>query len=67
MAKMLSPDRQKIVKAARYDGSGSGSITKHNLTGAEINNWTNTEKGLYLAVALRGQAQSVMGYLSDRV
>ena len=30
---------------------------------AKINNWTDTEKGLYLAVSLRGQAQWVFGNL----
>ena len=56
-----------LVKAATYDGSSSWLDYKaHFETCAEINNWTNTEKGLYLAVALRGQAQSVMGNLSDK-
>ena len=59
--------RTMLVKAATYDGSSSWLDYKaHFETCAEINNWTNTEKGLYLAVALRGQAQSVMGNLSDK-
>ena len=50
-----------LVQAATYDGSSSRVDYKaHFETCAEINNWTNTEKGLYLAVTLRGQAQSVM-------
>ena len=59
--------RTMLVKAATYDGSSSWLGYKaHFETCAEINNWTNTEKGLYLAVALRGQARSVMGNLSDK-
>jgi hypothetical protein len=29
-----------------------------------INQWSENEKGLYLAVALRGQAQGILGDLS---
>ena len=59
--------RTRLVKAATYDGSSSWLDYKaHFETCAEINNWTNTEKVLYLAVALRGQVQSVMGNLSDK-
>ena len=55
------------MKAAPYDGSCSWIDYKaHFGTYFEINNWTNTEKGIYLAVALRGQAQSMMGNLSDK-
>ena len=69
MTKLLPTDRQKIVKAATYDGSSSWLDYKaHFETCAEINNCTNTEKELhvYLAVTLRVQAQSVMGNLSDK-
>ena len=31
-----------------------------------MNKWTDKEKGLYLAVSLRGQAQGVFGNLADR-
>ena len=52
------------VKAATYDGSTSWQDYKaHFQTCAEINNWSYLEKGLYLAVSLRGQAQGVMGNL----
>jgi hypothetical protein len=30
---------------------------------SEINHWSDKEKGLYLAVSLRGQAQGVLGNL----
>ena len=33
---------------------------------AEINGWSEKEKGLYLAVSLRGQAQGVFGNLSTK-
>ena len=56
-----------LVKAATYDRSSSWLDYKaHFETCAEINNWTNIEEGLYLAVALHGQAQSMMGNLSDK-
>ena len=43
--------RTMLVKAATYDGSSSWLDYKaHFETCAEINNWTNTEKGIYLAV-----------------
>jgi hypothetical protein len=31
--------------------------------GSRINKWSENEKGLYLAVALRGQAQGILGDL----
>ena len=65
--RQMKDGRTMLVKAATYDGSSSWLDYKaHFETCAEINNWTNNEKGLYLAVALRGQAQSVMGNLSDK-
>ena len=33
---------------------------------AEINGWSQVEKGLYLAVSLRGQAQGVFGNISNQ-
>ena len=52
------------VKTATYDGSTSWLDYKaHFETCAEINKWSYLEKGLYLAVSLRGQAQEVMGNL----
>ena len=33
---------------------------------AQLNGWTDQEKGLYLAVSLRGQAQGVFGNIAKR-
>ena len=52
------------VKAATYDGSSSWRDYKaHFQTCVEINNWSCLERGLYLAVSLRGLVQGVMGNL----
>ena len=62
--KKQSAGHSTKVKAATYDGSSSWRDYKaHFQTCAEINNWSYLEKGLYLAVSLRGQAQGVMGNL----
>ena len=46
-------------KPATYDGSGSWIDYKfHFDMVALVNNWNDYQKGLYLAVSLRGQAQS---------
>lgn len=59
--------RTAMVKAATYDGNVSWSdYAAHFETCAEINGWSYTDKGLYLAVSLRGQAQGVFGNLSER-
>ncbi len=59
--------RTTMAKAATYDGSGSWSdYMAHFETCAEINDWSYADKGLYLAVSLRGQAQGVFGNLSER-
>jgi len=59
--------RVAMVKAATYDGSNSWlDYNAHVETCAEINNWSYSEKGLYLAVSLRGQAQGVLGNLSSK-
>ena len=50
------------VKAATYDGTTSWVDYKSHFEAcARINGWN--EKGLYLAVALRGQAQGILGDL----
>ena len=59
-------DKRKtdIVKPDKFDGSASWIDFKSNFEFcAELNKSRFTEKGMYLAVALRGQAQSVLGYL----
>ena len=49
---------KSMIKPATYDGKGPWLDYKsHFDVCAKINNWTDTEKGLYLAVSLRGQAQ----------
>ncbi|KAH3795337.1 hypothetical protein DPMN_148887 [Dreissena polymorpha] len=48
------------MRPATYDGSGSSSDYKAYFDAcSELNRWTEKEKGLYLAVSLRGQAQGV--------
>ena len=56
------------IKLANYDGTGEWRDYKSHFDAcAAINDWDNEEKGLYLAAALRGQAQCVLGDLpSDR-
>jgi hypothetical protein len=53
-----------MVKPDKFDGSTSWvNFKSHFEICAELNGWTLTEKGMYLDVALRGQAQSVLGNL----
>ncbi|CAG2194550.1 unnamed protein product [Mytilus edulis] len=55
---------KNIIKPATYDGQGSFIDYKSHFDAcSSINGWTETEKGLYLAVSLRGQAQGVLGNL----
>ena len=56
------------IELANYDGTGEWRDYKSHFDAcAAINDWDNEEKGLYLAAALRGQAQCVLGDLpSDR-
>ena len=55
------------VKPATFDGTGSRwDYRAHYDAVAEINNWNQTKKGLYLAVSLRGQAQGVFGNISTQ-
>ncbi|KAH3748126.1 hypothetical protein DPMN_182563 [Dreissena polymorpha] len=52
------------IKPATYDGSGSWhDYRAHFEACAKINEWTEEQKGLYLSVSLRGQAQGVFGNL----
>ncbi|KAK3085169.1 hypothetical protein FSP39_025425 [Pinctada imbricata] len=56
--------RKSIVKPATYDGKSSWiDFKSHFDICADLNEWTNDEKGMYLAVALRGGAQAVLGNL----
>ena len=55
------------VKAATFDGTGSWKdYQAHFDAVAELNGWSTVEKGLYLAVSLRGQAQGVFGNISTQ-
>lgn len=50
------------IKPATFDGSHSWIDYKSHFDAcAAINNWSVREKGLYLAVSLRGAAQGVLG------
>jgi hypothetical protein len=52
------------IKAATYDGTSSWLDYKSHFDAcSRINQWSENEKGLYLAVALRGQAQGILGDL----
>jgi hypothetical protein len=56
-----------VVKPATYDGKGPWLDYKSHFDAcSEINHWSDKEKGLYLAVSLRGQAQGVLGNLGRR-
>jgi hypothetical protein len=53
---------KNIVKPATYDGKGPWLDYKSHFDAcSEINHWSDKEKGLYMAVSLRGQAQGVLG------
>jgi hypothetical protein len=55
---------KSMIKPATYDGKSPWLDYKsHFDVCAKINDWTDTEKGLYLVVSLRGQAQGVLGNL----
>ncbi|CAG2245062.1 unnamed protein product [Mytilus edulis] len=52
------------VKPCKYDGSTSWmDYLSHFEMCALVNNWSENQKGLYLAVSLMGQAQAVLGDL----
>ncbi|KAH3710193.1 hypothetical protein DPMN_069662 [Dreissena polymorpha] len=56
-AETPSKERTAIMRHATYDGSGSWSDYKAHFDAcSELNRWIEKEKGLYLAVSLRGQA-----------
>ena len=64
----MSPNKSSVkLKPATYDGNVHWSDYKaHFDECAELNGWSEKEKGLYLAVSLRGQAQRVFGNLSTK-
>ena len=55
--------RSKIcMKPATYDGMGLwNDYLSHFESVSLLNHWTETEKGLYLAASLRGQALGILG------
>ena len=56
------------IRPATYDGLGSWLDYKSHFEAcAALNGWSNREKGLYLAVSLRGQAQGILGNLSGEL
>ena len=65
--KLSSASLRSKIKQATFDGSCSWLDNKaHFEACAEINNWSKQEKGLFLAVSLRGQAQGVFGNIVNR-
>ncbi len=63
----ITPKRGVMMKPATYDGTGSWTDYKaHFEACAEINGWSEQDKGLYVAVALRGQAQGVLSNLDTK-
>ncbi|CAG2215678.1 unnamed protein product [Mytilus edulis] len=55
---------RREMKLANYDGTSEWSDFKSHFDACVvINNWDDQEKGLYLATALRGQAQGVFSDL----
>lgn len=56
-----------VMKPATYDGSIAWmDYRAHFEACAELNHWTKEQKGLYLSVSLRGQAQGVFGNLGSK-
>lgn len=59
-------DKPGKLKPATYDGSTSWVDDKSHFNAcACLNHWSEAEKGMYLAVYLRGQAQGVLGNLAE--
>ena len=57
-----------LIKPATYDGTTSWlDYRSHFEACASLGNWSEDDKALYLAVSLRGQAQSVLGDLAGGV
>ena len=57
-----------LIKPATYDGKSSWLDYKSHFEAcAELGHWSEDDKALYLAVSLRGQAQSILGDLAGGV
>jgi hypothetical protein len=58
--------KHRDIKVATYDGNHDwNDYRSHSDTCVSINGWDEYEKGLYLAAALRGQFQGVLGDLPE--
>ncbi|MCG8045579.1 MAG: retroviral-like aspartic protease family protein [Candidatus Thiodiazotropha endolucinida] len=58
--------KKVMMKPATFDGSVAWVDYKaHFEACAELNGWSKEQKGLYLSVSLRGQAQGVFGNLGS--
>jgi hypothetical protein len=56
--------RAHLLNYQHFDGSTSWTDFKsHFEVCSELNGWSQNEKGMYLAVPLRGNAQGVLGNL----
>jgi hypothetical protein len=56
--------KRRFIKPSTFDGSTSWTDFKsHFEVCSELNGWSQNEKGMYLAVSLRGNAQGVLGNL----
>ena len=63
-ANKVNSTGQKEIKPATFDGKSSWiDFKSHFDICAELNGWSENEKGLHLAVSLRGSAQSILGNL----
>ena len=57
-----------LIKPATYDGKSSWLDYKSHFEAcAELGHWSEDDKAIYLAVSLRGQAQSILGDLAGGV
>ena len=57
-----------LIKPSTYDGTSSWLDYKSHFEAcASLGHWSDEEKAMYLAVSLRGQAQSVLGDLAGGV
>ena len=62
----IGDQKHHFIKPATFDGSTGTSwsdFKSHFEVCAELNGWSPQEKGMYLAVSLRGNAQGVLGNL----
>lgn len=64
--RMRKDEKSSKLKPATYDGTTSWLDYKSHFNAcACLNHWSEEEKGMYLAVSLRGLAQGVLGNLPE--